>query len=445
MKFKYELSKNCKKNQAALDDRWFGRYKKIAAFQDYEYLIENKNWARDQKNKFLKKDIKNPVFKYPRLNKFNFENKFKELYILRKEVIKHESNRIVKEAYTKKIDEKIIELKMLKATKDMDDRKFFHHSKTLYGTPKKEFFYYTLSQIQKILKEEKRGPHEYFDSLLKKWRNRRKSLGIIPPEKINIIESEIFNLPIIEKRKFFDANEIKKTFEQALKKMGAKGFRVMIDSGGKCGDISVDQEKNIIIPKKRKVGRKKLISLIAHEIGVHVQRELNGENSKLKLLSLGLDHYLKGEEGLATYMGQRFAGFTDYAGLNGYLVVSLAAGIDGKKRDFREVFEIFKNYYLLMISHKKTNKRIKQAENFAWSRCTRVFRGTTGKTPGACFTKDIVYREGNVGIWKVVKKNPREARRFFVGKYDPSNPRHIWILDQLGITEKDLQTLEEKR
>jgi hypothetical protein len=419
--------------QKSLDDRWFGKYKKIATFQDYEYLVCGKNWERDQKNKFLKKDITNPVFKYPRLDKFNFENKFKKLSNLRKEVVKYEPNEIVKEIYVKKIDEKIIELKMLKSAKNMDDLAFFRYSKSLYGIPKKEFFYYTLSQIQGILRNKNRRSHEYFDSLLNKWRGGQKKGNIIPSEKINIVKPGPFILPIIERGKVFNANGIKNAFEQALKKMVVDGFKVIINSKGKCEDISVDQGKNIIIPEKRKVSRKKLISLIAHEIGAHVQREINGENSKLKLLSLGLDHYLKGEEGLATYMEQRLCGFVNYAGLNGYLAVSLATGIDGKKRKFREVFDVFKNYYLLMISHKRTDKRIKQAENFAWSRCVRVFRGTTGKTPGACFTKDIVYREGNIGIWKVVIKNPRETRRFFAGKYDPSNPHHIRFLDQLGV------------
>lgn len=33
--------------------------------------------------------------------------------------------------------------------------------------------------------------------------------------------------------------------------------------------------------------------------------------------------------------------------------------------------------------------------------------------------------------------------RFNIGKYDPSNPRHLWVLEQLNITEQDLQELEK--
>jgi hypothetical protein len=84
------------------------------------------------------------------------------------------------------------------------------------------------------------------------------------------------------------------------------------------------------------------------------------------------------------------------------------------------------------------------AENSAWNRCVRTFRGTTCKTSGACLSKDMVYRKGNIGIWDVINNNPEEQRRFFVGKYDPSNKRHIWILDQLGITDDNLTDLESE-
>lgn len=54
---------------------------------------------------------------------------------------------------------------------------------------------------------------------------------------------------------------------------------------------------------------------------------------------------------------------------------------------------------------------------------------------------DCAIAEGNIGVWNVVGKNPEEMMRFSVGKYDPTNPRHLWILDQLGITDADLKKL----
>jgi hypothetical protein len=73
----------------------------------------------------------------------------------------------------------------------------------------------------------------------------------------------------------------------------------------------------------------------------------------------------------------------------------------------------------------------------------RTFRGSDCKTAGACFTKDIIYREGNMGVWDLVKTNPEEMKQFNIGKYDPTNKRHMWVLAKLGITDSDLASLKE--
>ena len=82
------------------------------------------------------------------------------------------------------------------------------------------------------------------------------------------------------------------------------------------------------------------------------------------------------------------------------------------------------------------------ADENAWTTCVRTFRGTDSKTPGTCFTKDIIYREGNIAVWETLERNAPEMHRWNIGKYDPSNPRHLWVLDQLGITDEDLQELD---
>lgn|GEM_PF-3902149 len=35
--------------------------------------------------------------------------------------------------------------------------------------------------------------------------------------------------------------------------------------------------------------------------------------------------------------------------------------------------------------------------------------------------------------------------RFDVGKYSPTNERHIWILDTLGTTNEDLESIENSQ
>lgn len=135
-------------------------------------------------------------------------------------------------------------------------------------------------------------------------------------------------------------------------------------------------------------------------------------------------------------------------------------GLDGKKRDFREVYEILNKHFYLKALIKKLEKseskvsdeKKKKPENYektlavavnnAWNRTVRTFRGSNQSKAGVCYTKDIIYRQGNIAVWQLIGKKPEELFRLSVGKYDPANPRHIWILDQLGISEKDLENLD---
>jgi hypothetical protein len=135
----------------------------------------------------------------------------------------------------------------------------------------------------------------------------------------------------------------------------------------------------------------------------------------------------------------------DFSGFDGHFAISLAIGVDGTPRDFRKTFEILKKYYQLQNILKGMSREDaeKKSDTSAWERCVRTFRGTDARTPGVCFTKDIIYREGNIAVWESVAKNAPEMSRWDVGKYDPSNPRHIWILDQLNITDEELEALDE--
>jgi hypothetical protein len=72
----------------------------------------------------------------------------------------------------------------------------------------------------------------------------------------------------------------------------------------------------------------------------------------------------------------------------------------------------------------------------AWDVCVRIFRGTTGQTPGAICTKDIVYLEGNIGIWHLISDKPHIFESLFIGKFNPLLNRHVKSLQTLGILKE---------
>jgi hypothetical protein len=436
-----------KKSNEAFDDNWYSQFKEIASFQDYEYLTGEKEYRKTQKADFLGGKIENPELDYPELQKIDFSKKENELVVLKRDILKNESSAVVRQAYRWKINEKIAELKMLQAAKEGNDNKFFKYSKFIYGEPDKKIFSFDLYQIKNLVKNSMYSfspdiavaAQQIYFELFSAHPNRY--------ETTDIDQSPISNIqplrPLRERGREYTAEEIRSAFEGALEIFQVKGFKVVLVEGGKNKKISVNQEKSTVnVPADRKLKESELRSLLVHEIGTHTQRRSRGEDSKLKLLGLGLDRYLRGEEGVAMYSEQQIRGATDYAGFDGHLAVSLSIGLDGKKRNFREVFSVLEKYFFIR-SRKNDARAVERARDAAWDRCVRTFRGTSCKNPGVCFTRDIVYREGNIGIWNIVKNKPSEVKRFSIGKYDPANPRHIWILDQLGITEESLTALDK--
>jgi hypothetical protein len=335
-------------------------------------------------------------------------------------------------------------------------RRFQRYSEFIYGTPSQEVFEYTVNVVRKSAEEARTSDNE---DLVK---SADRLLDVLPKIKVDTSQAlprqdqvarahsqvtqefnDMLNIPIEGEE--IDAEGIKAAFEQAIEIVGADDWKVAIDTD--ASNISMNHEKKTArVPESHKVDKSKLEGLIVHEIGTHLTRRVNGIRSKLKLLSLGLDRYEVGEEGVTTLREQAIRNeVDDFAGLSGHLSISLALGLDGKPRDFRGVYEVMERYF--EFEHLKDRmepaEAAEKAITKAWGRTVRTFRGSDCKTPGVCFTKDIIYREGNISVWDVVKENPEEMMRFSIGKYDPSNPRHIAVLDQLGITDEDLEALEK--
>lgn len=336
---------------------------------------------------------------------------------------------------------------MLEAFARKNFKEFMDYSVMLYGKPSKKIFsdaiYRVRLKIKNCLKKNKKDLIIAGIDLLNSLPNKIAKKQINLPDKKDISVLRKYTLGEFGKilnfkntKKTFFAPEIKMIFEKNLKNAGIIGWKVELDPVNGVS-VYVDQKRRrIVIPMMKKIFRNGLRHLLIHEIGTHVIRRINGEKSRLGLLGLGLDNVEIAEEGIATVREQMTdRAPEDFSGIEGFLAVSFAMGLDGKRRNFRETFELMKKYYLFnsLFSGERRKCAEKYANLTSWDRCVRTFRGTDYKTPGICFTKDIIYREGNIGIWNVIRKKPEEIKRFSVGKYDPSNPEHIRILDKLGI------------
>lgn len=515
------------KQVESLDSDLFKRFEQSCAFQAYEYLDGDKNTREATKKAFLSGEVRNPTLDYPNLGKWlrgeignpamPVDMREQALLQLKRDTESSHLPEAAKLAYKWRLNEKIAELRLMKAIDAGDMVAFARYNAFIYGVPSERVFSYSLKQVENTVAqttdpEQLAVGKELLDLLpradtikipdesqrhIVPWNIviKQQFGTVTPPEEPTVVEarkriwesmgvlSDLLK-HIHAENKDYEAEQIKSLFDEALNLLKADGWNVQITTDSRTG-ISVQQENKVVkIPSTRKVSSAKLAGLIAHEIGIHVGRRASGERSQLQLLALGLDRYEGGEEGVTRQAEKIIEGepITEFSGLEPYLAIALtkSCGLENQPKDFRQVYEVlYRHFYfqklpplqkkLAIIAEKKTKlaeltvseenmpsitalqqaiseltkvdpteAMIKDAQDAAWNRTVRTFRGTDCKTPGVCFTKDMIYREGQIGTWDITKQDPDQMVTFSVGKFDPNDPRHLWVLQQLKISDQDL-------
>ncbi len=418
----------------------------LLALQDYEYIRYTND--RSIKDAFLANELPEPYFEYHDVDPLRVEERLADIETMA-EVVGRFDDALVRVSYGDKLRELREKYELIRAARSGDDAAILDASIRLYGDPQQELFQHALEHARACLAVVK---GEYGSHPLVK--RHIDTLGSIVPASHIRHEHSWGDIRLPEVRTYADdealsSSGILRLMYAAFERYGIEGWHAIVDAPGERTTFSTDQERTtIFIPsdedllaRRYPLTRERVESIIAHEVGVHVRRRVMGERSPLRLLGFGLAGYLRAEEGIATYAEQVRDGARHFAGILGYLSVGLARGVDGVGRTFRELYEILHSYMIVASLEHAFAYREKvdvealceRAKRRAWARCVRTFRGTTGTTPGACFTKDIVYLEGNIAIWQLVTKEPEWVERFHLGKYDPTNEVHVSLLRELGM------------
>jgi len=411
----------------------------------------------EQKEAFLSGEIECPHLTYEKILSKDYESKEKGLLEL-KDDIRSDSTipEAISRAYIWTINERIARFRMLrelqKTMQEGNDeyhmKRFSRYSEFIYGAPEEDIYqgvteklYEKLEHARATLPPEKMDAYERLLTFASKKDTTSPEVSSEGSTQEQDISDEVIN----------DPEEIKKYFQSAVEEMGlGDEWTVEIDPKNERSSFAVlygskkimlpSEEKMKLLPSERKMTVKMIRGLIVHEIGTHALRQHNGIRSRLRLLSVGLDRNEVGEEGLATYREHRETGKTDFAGFDNYFAAGLAKGIDGGgQRNFAGVYSILHDYY--SVTENVDNEK---AQDMAWDRCLRIFRGTTGDIPGVILTKDIIYRKGNIATYSLMKNDFSEKIDFNIGKFDPTNPRHIAVLTELGILDSDLENLNQE-
>lgn len=418
-----------------LDEKWGDRLREVINF-DILHILQPVNIA-EQKEKFLSGEIENPEFDYGVDEKIDVDECEGRLLELKRDILKEEGNEIIKTLYRRRINTSLASLRMMRAMKEGDDRRFYAYSEFLYGDTTKE--------------EEELVRQEIFATILKVYREADSEETRNELKKV--LESDYFQ-GLNEKD--FESEEKEEATEKIELDQGqlAELFKQVLSEYGWEDSWDVKNIPDLVaikvqrfgtdvptikIPEGKKVDIDQARKLIAHEIETHVLRAESGKKSKLKLLEIGLDRYLATEEGLATYNQQNIYN-EEKPGKQAGLWEMLSLAIS-KNHNFRETFEILRGLGLA-----NTTKTIqgnleeakKRASNLAWDRTVRVFRGTNDMSSkeGYRYTKDIVYRRGNIAVWDFADTRKDEMKRLYVGKV---GIQHLEMLWELGIKEPAIE------
>jgi hypothetical protein len=417
--------------------------------EEYHHLVPTEQ--RTQKQKFY--DTGEIQFEYPLAQQMSLDVHRAEFIDIQNNVDSSTVPETVKDLYHEKFSEQQKIVDILTATTQADDDGFHAASKDLYGTPDPKLFWFVTAQI-----------NDQFASLIAKIDPKRKVLhkayavwkeyflSLTPPEKVGLYHVPMYRgIYVPHDYEVDSAEKIHRMFSDYLVENNINNWVVQIEYPGARTAFGVNQTSKVIsIPhdsdlslRKKILTKVSLQALLMHEVGVHVTRRENGDASPLALLGIGLHEYLRAEEGIATLAEQLITGTEKYSGEVGYFSVGAAMGLCGEKLNFFELYKILNAYYTLSIADKQLQsdgyyepeELLMMATDNAWNRSLRVYRGTTGNTPGAVYTRDIIYLEGNRQMWKLLDSEAYIDQAWLAGKYDPTNSLHLTALRELRILE----------
>jgi hypothetical protein len=399
-------------------------------FDEVIWLQDHIRISHEERDLFLNNEIENPQFVYTPQDPSSvlYEEHIKKF---KETLAKSTAPAVVIDLYERKIEKQILRNGLISSSLAQDDEAFYKFSKALYGKPRRLYFAYVAKRVLELASKHKtRFPAEA--------RRLRSVLGKVTFET-NDIDPGILPPPLLAGKPIETIVQVVEIFQEVLDRCAITDWKIEVGAKNGRNYFSVNRIKQIIfIPNEEQLlSRKKVITdvhvkaLAEHEVGVHVRRAFEAKKTSLRLLEIGLDGYLSGEEGLATYVQQQIEGASEFYGLDRYLASGLAVGMDGVPRDFRSVFGLMVDYYTLEMAERGEGNTVPYRT--AWDVCVRTFRGTTGQSAGCIFTKDIVYLEGNIGIWSLLVEKPHIFQDLFIGKFNPLIKRHVNTLQTLEI------------
>ena len=402
--------------EKSIDAKWFLALKLIHRPLLLQTLTSDAVISGIEKSKVLSQVGYNPNFYYPHLNHDAIAVALSSLIQLRQQVCQEESNKSIVTLYTERLDELILEQKLMLASVKNDWSLFQKLNIELYGPMNNKYVFQMMTYLQNKTTFFLNG-------------NPLSAINILPVSQT--IEISLFNVAqqliqgpdiVVDSNEVYTSETISVAWNIALRKTIPE-WKVVID-GHVTSMLVVHKTRTIKIPQNLKMNANRMRKLFVHEIGTHVFRREQGKKNRLQLCSIGLAGNQVFEEGLSIVRSQLVGSkFHQFGGFDKYLTLSIALGsFDGIPKDFNQTYNIICGYFLNRLNRKRSNlNNFIVAQDRAWNCTVRIFRGGNPALPGCCLLKDKIYHEGNRIVWNLIKTKPQFFNTVMLGKYDPQN------------------------
>lgn len=198
-------------------------------------------------------------------------------------------------------------------------------------------------------------------------------------------------------------NKIEEVFNKVFEYLNLTDWKLEPSSNiAKNGAKVGIKTKRVLVDPNIERSVFKLKKTLVHEVGTHVLRSINGENSGIAALSnANLSTYLDIEEGLATWN----EAYMDLLTLNTLKkkAAYVYAIYVGERMSFRQLYNS-----LLSIFPKQS----------AFDTTYRVKRGIADCSYPGIYTKDIVYFRGYLKVKKALEDDKSLYEKLYAGKID---------------------------
>lgn len=305
-----------------------------------------------------------------------------------------------------------------------------------------------LSKVEEISDVDPRISEFYIDLIESKAQTNQLMLAVGNNQKVTEISKEKFGFP--SEKLFRNAcrvlrgvtknydlvkpplkdtvlkyDDIVIVFKKVFEELGLEGWEVAQSANIAKNGMKVGvKRKQILVNPDIQRSKFRLRKSLVHEVGTHVLRSVNGDNTGFPAFSnANITDYLDIEEGLATWNESNMGLLTE-KGLKKKAALIYAIKL-GEKMSFREL------YNCLLASFPRLE---------AFNTTYRVKRGLSETVNPGIYVKDIVYFRGFRKVLKKLQEDPSLYSLLYAGKIDFKQCE--WVQDGLLPKAKIVPTKE---